>query len=99
MFASSFLQLGPLPFYPFLRGGSPTKIDYRKMGTLILPSLLEDLAKVHLAESGKDQRAGWGELLSPTEHRRPFLAVPRENPESKWIAWPLLEAHVLHSPP
>ena len=38
--------LGPpvVPFYPFLGEGSPTKIDYRKEGTLILTSLLEDLA-------------------------------------------------------
>ena len=39
--------LGPpvVPFYPFLGEGSPTKIDYRKtVGTLMLTSLLEDLA-------------------------------------------------------
>ena len=29
---------------PFLGKGSPTRIDYRKKGTLILTSLLEDLA-------------------------------------------------------
>ena len=28
---------------PFVGEGSPTKIDYRKKGTLILTSLLEDL--------------------------------------------------------
>ena len=28
---------------PFLGEGSPTKIDYRKKGTLILTTLLEDL--------------------------------------------------------
>ena len=32
-----------VPFYPFLGEGSPTKIDYRKKGALILTSLLEDL--------------------------------------------------------
>ena len=32
-----------MPFYPFFGEGSPTKIDYRKKGTLILTSLLEDL--------------------------------------------------------
>ena len=32
-----------MPFYPFLGEGSPTKADYRKTGTLILTSLLEDL--------------------------------------------------------
>ena len=33
-----------VPFYHFFwGGGSPTKIDYRKKGTLILTSLLEDL--------------------------------------------------------
>ena len=38
--------LGPpvVPFKPFLVEGSPTQIDYRKKGTLILTSLLEDLA-------------------------------------------------------
>ena len=33
-----------LPFLFWGRFGSPTKIDYRKKGTLILFSLLEDLA-------------------------------------------------------
>ena len=33
-----------MPFYPFWGEGSPTKIDYRKNGTLVLTSLLEDLA-------------------------------------------------------
>ena len=34
-----------VPFYPFLGEGSPTRIEYRKKGTLmyILTSLLEDL--------------------------------------------------------
>ena len=34
-----------MPFYLFFFGweGSPTKIDYRKKGTLVLTSLLEDL--------------------------------------------------------
>ena len=31
---------------PFFGEGSPTKIDYRKKGTLILTSLLEDLGEV-----------------------------------------------------
>ena len=42
----SFVGLGPpvVPFYPLLLGeGSPTKMDYRKKGTLILSSVLEDL--------------------------------------------------------
>ena len=34
-----------MPFYPLLGEGSPTKIDYSKKGTLILASLLEDLAE------------------------------------------------------
>ena len=40
--------LGPpvVPLYPFLGEGSPTKRDYRKKGTLILTSLLEDLVWV-----------------------------------------------------
>ena len=35
--------LRTVPFSPFLGEGSPTKIDYRKVGTLIPTSLLEDL--------------------------------------------------------
>ena len=44
------LQLGPpvVPFYTFLGEGSPTKIDYRRKGTLVLASLLEDLANYSL---------------------------------------------------
>ena len=40
------MQLGlpaRCPFTLFLGEGSPTKIEYRKRGTLILTSLLEDL--------------------------------------------------------
>ena len=43
---STFSYAGPpvVPFLtPFLGEGSPTKIDYRKKGTVILISLLEDL--------------------------------------------------------
>ena len=39
----NFAYLGPVPFYPFFGEGSPSKIDYRKEGTLILTSLLEYL--------------------------------------------------------
>ena len=35
-----------MPFYPFLGEGSPTRIHYRKRGTLILSSLLENLGKL-----------------------------------------------------
>ena len=40
------MYLGPpVPFLtPWLEEGCPTKIDNRKKGTLILPSLLKDLA-------------------------------------------------------
>ena len=37
---------------PFLGEGSRTKTDYRKTGTLILTSLLEDLAFKHQPQSG-----------------------------------------------
>ena len=45
-------KLGPpvVPFYPFLGESSPTKIDYRKKGALILTSLLEDLANPIIEE-------------------------------------------------
>ena len=45
--SSSSLGAPVVPLNPFFGGeGSPTKIDYRKMCPLILPSLLEDLALV-----------------------------------------------------
>ena len=37
-----------VPFFPCLGEGSPTEIDYRKKGGLILPSLLEDLGDVSM---------------------------------------------------
>ena len=46
------LILGPpvVPFLtPFLGEGSPTKVDYRKLGTLILTSLLENLEELQKA--------------------------------------------------
>ena len=35
----------PAGCYPFLGEGSPTKLDWRKKGTLILSSLLEDVVE------------------------------------------------------
>ena len=45
MFSTACHWLGfpVVPFYPLLGEGSLTKMDYRKKGTLILTSLLEDL--------------------------------------------------------
>ena len=45
--------LGPpvVPIYPLLGEGSPTKINYRRKGTLILTSLLEDLVANVVARS------------------------------------------------
>ena len=43
-----------MPVYLFLGKGSPTQIDYRKKGTLVLAALLEDL--------GKDMLHGFTEL-------------------------------------
>ena len=40
-----------MPFYSFLGEGSPTKIDYRKKGTLSLTFLLQDLAKEEIPKS------------------------------------------------
>ena len=53
-------QLGSpvVPFYPFLGEGSPTNIDCRKQGTLVLASLLEDLDKGNsLSANGVKSRA------------------------------------------
>ena len=41
-----------MPLYPFLGEGPPTKIDYRKKGTFILTSLLEDLDVYRSARMG-----------------------------------------------
>ena len=46
--SNDFLGPSVVPFYPFLGEGSPTKIDHRKKGTLILTSLLEDLASAQI---------------------------------------------------
>ena len=48
-----------VPFRPFLGEGSPTKIDYRKKGTLNLTSLLENLVnpKHMLRRQGLDPQA------------------------------------------
>ena len=40
-----------VPFYPFLGEGSPTQINYRRKGDLILSSLLEDLVSDKLGVS------------------------------------------------
>ena len=45
------LGLLVVPLYPFLGDGSPTKIDCRKKGTLILSSLLEDLGYIPSTQS------------------------------------------------
>ena len=47
-----------MPFYSSLGEGSPTKIDYRKKGTLILTSLLEDLDTVDGPNPGSQQMDG-----------------------------------------
>ena len=46
----SHARLGPpvVPFCPFLGEGSPTEIDYREKGTLILTFPLEDLVGVEV---------------------------------------------------
>ena len=58
-----------MPFYPSLGEGSPTKIDYRKKGTLILTSLLEDLVN----HTTKDQdfvlrRPAWDKMNKSNSH-------------------------------
>ena len=49
-----------MPFCPFVWGGFPTKIDYRKKGTLILTSLLEDLADPPNPENGVSANSAVG---------------------------------------
>ena len=59
--AGLFLTLGPpvVPFEPFLGEGSPTKIEDRKKGALVLTSLLEDLE--HVLEP--QQFASWSDIF------------------------------------
>ena len=46
------------PFCQFCLGeGSPTKIDYRQKGTLILTSLLEDLVAIAGGHKGPPRKA------------------------------------------
>ena len=53
-----------MPLYPFLGEGSPTKIDYRKkVGTLILASLLEDPGERERERETERQRDREGERL------------------------------------
>ena len=63
-------DLSPL----FWLGGSPTKIDYRKKGTLILTALLEDLDlhAIYLRDS-VDSVGRFCDIL-----RSPLLAPPAE---------------------
>ena len=57
-----------MPCYPFLGEGSPTKIDYRKKGTLILTSLLEDLDKVSIhSETAYLGPHGFSSLILPAQ--------------------------------
>ena len=79
-------HLGPsvVPFYPFLGEGSPTEIDYRKQGTLILTSLLQDS---HLGGIGHELfmslfHDGFGHALSPHfYHLERSVLTP---PKSTW---------------
>ena len=54
--------LGPpvVPFYPFFGQGSPTKIDVlKKVGTLLLTSLLEDLVAFSVSTLETDAGCFW----------------------------------------
>ena len=68
------MWLGPpvVPFCPFLEEGSPIKIDYRKKGTVILTSLLEDLG-------GKRRGAKWNPVLFIGTSRPKKVVSPRTN--------------------
>ena len=55
----SSLGLQVVPFYRFLGKGSPTKIEYRKKGTLILTSLLEDLEAIRARQRSPLWREGF----------------------------------------
>ena len=70
-----------VPFYPFLRVGSPTKIDCRTKGTFILSSLLEDLGgpstQLDVRESVLMLLCQWQYYQSPL-HRNMALAGVEE---------------------
>ena len=72
-----------MPFYPFLGEGSPTKMDYRKKGTLILTSLQEDLARVCLKMGTRSPHNGWCPCSFPFKtslERVPHVASNNETP-------------------
>ena len=60
LFVNMLLGSPVVRFYPFSGEGSPTKIDYREKGTLILTSLLEDLGLLSHQETVKNLLAGVG---------------------------------------
>ena len=65
--------------YPFWGEGSPTKIDYRKRGTLILTSLLEDTNRNPAIFSGFSlfDTVDGLDLGNESQHRvGPFLKIP-----------------------
>ena len=77
-----------MPFYHFFFGleGSPTKID-RKKSTLVLTSLLEDLAVVTLVSNGL--AGSQKEIPAPFLANTPFLRHARLvtliNEAKKWV--------------
>ena len=96
-----WLPLGPpvVPsFYPSLGEGSPTKIDYRKKGTLILTSLLEDLVPVSVeSESSAIRLRSRSPFPLPGAIPRLFHASPggaprnvdRFSPVGRFLGCPL----------
>ena len=84
-----------MPLYRFFFGweGSPTKINYREKGTLILSSLLEDLVwlvcqRGLLCDTREEDAcmAGWCETLPPCSFPSMFLALPIQVNETKGFA-------------
>ena len=64
-----------MPFCPFCGGGFPTKIDYRKKGTLILTSLLDFEATV--------ETMTFVGIYTGKHHSRVFEVVP-DCGHSRW---------------
>ena len=78
-----------MPFYPCLGEGSPTKIDYRKKGTLILTSLLQDLADTgtHMVDGARIRLVGPRGVDKRNEQARcdRSWGVPKVEEPPKWL--------------
>ena len=71
-----------MPFYPFLGEGSPTKINYRKMGALVQTSLLEDLVQEFADRVAEEDR-----ILEPERPAASTLPASYGEAGLRQVSW------------